>query len=121
MAEGFLRYVAGDRFEVFSAGVNPTYINPFAIRVMDEIGIDISGQQSKSIDCFLRERFDYVITLCNNAYQRCPVFHGEYVIKHWNLEDPAVVQGLEEERLNIFRRVRDDIIFRINRFIKLQG
>lgn len=113
MAEGLLRDMAGDKFEVFSAGVNPTQINPLSIRAMQEIGIDISNQKSKSAKGFLGQQFDYVVTVCDNAKQTCPVFPGKYEKIHWNLEDPAEAQGIESEKMIVFRRVRDQIKDRI--------
>ena len=116
MAEGFLRHMAGDRFEVFSAGVKPTQVNPLAIKVMAEIGIDISEHRSKSAMEFLGQQFDYIITVCDNAKQTCPVFPGKHENIHWDLEDPAEAQGNEEERLSFFRRIRDEIKSRVNNF-----
>ena len=107
MAEGFLRHLAGDRFDVFSAGVNPAQINPLAIKVMDEAGINISMQKSKSAMDYIGKEFDCVITVCDNAKQTCPVFSGKYEKIHWNLEDPAEAQGTEEEKLSAFRKTRD--------------
>lgn len=109
MAKGFLRHLAKDRFESFSAGVKPTEVNPFAIKVMSEIGIDISQQKSKSVNELLGQRFDYVVTVCDNAKQTCPMFPGKYEKIHWNLEDPAQARGTDEEKLTIFRKVRNQI------------
>jgi len=109
MAEGFLRHIAGDRFEVFSAGVKPTQVNPLAIKVMAEAGIDISKHRSKSAMEFLGQQFDYIITVCDNAKQTCPVFPGKHEKIHWDLEDPAEAQGSEEERIVVFRKIRDEI------------
>ena len=109
MAEGLLRHFAGDRFEVFSAGVKPAQVNPLAIAVMKEIGIDISKHKSKSVAGFSGQQFDYVITVCDNVKQTCPVFPGEYQRIHWGLEDPAQAQGTEGEKLNVFREIRDKI------------
>jgi len=118
MAEGFLRHMAGDKFEVFSAGVKPTQVNPLAIKVMVEVGIDISKHKSKSAMEFIGQQFDYVITVCDNAKQTCPVFPGKYEKIHWDLEDPAEAQGSEEERLAFFRRIRDEVKNNILAFIK---
>ena len=118
MAEGFLKYMAGDRFEVYSAGVKPTAVNPLAIKVMAEIGIDISKHKSKSVMEFIDQSFDYVITVCGNAQKTCPVFPGEHEKIHWDLEDPAAAEGSEEERAAIFRRIRDEIEQRIKDWIK---
>ena len=109
MAEGFLRHMAGDRFEVFSAGVKPTQVNPMAIKVMAEAGIDISKHRSKSAMEFIGQQFDYIITVCDNAKQTCPVFPGKHEKIHWDLEDPAEAQGSEEERIVVFRKIRDEI------------
>jgi len=116
MAEGFLRHIAGDRFEVFSAGVKPTQVNPLAIKVMAEAGIDISEHRSKSAMEFIGQQFDYIITVCDNAKQTCPVFPGKHEKIHWDLEDPAEAQGNEEERLSFFRRIRDEIKSMVNNF-----
>lgn len=109
MAEGLLRHDAGDRFEVFSAGSQPSHVRPEAIAAMRELGIDISGQRSKSVDEFTAQRFDYVLTVCDNARESCPLFPGNTVAIHHNFEDPAAVQGSNEERLAAFRRVRDEL------------
>jgi len=109
MGEGFMRHMAGNKFEVFSAGVEPTQVNPYAIKVMAEAGIDISSHQSKSVDEFLEQEFDYVITVCNHAKQICPVFPGQYERIHWDIEDPADAKGSEQEKLAFFRKIRDEI------------
>ncbi len=109
MAEGLLRNDAGDRFEVASAGINPTSIRPEAIEAMREVGIDISSQRSKSFNEFTGHEFDYVITVCDNANERCPVFPGHTKRMHWSFEDPAAIEGDLEHRMAVFRRVRDDI------------
>ena len=109
MAEGLLRHDAGDRFEVFSAGTNPSQVRPEAVTVMREVDIDISGQHSKSVDEFTGQTFDYVLTVCDNAKESCPIFPGKTIAIHRNFEDPAAVQGSEEERLAVFRCVRDEI------------
>jgi arsenate reductase len=118
MAEGFLRHMAGDKFGVFSAGVKPTQVNPLAIKVMAEADVDISKHRSKSAMEFIGQKFDYVITVCDNAGQTCPIFPGKYEKIHWNLEDPAVVQGTEEEKLNVFRKTRDKIKEYVLGFLK---
>jgi len=109
MAEGLLRHDAGERFEVFSAGTTPSHVRPEAIAVMRELGIDISGYRSKSVNAFTDQQFDYVLTVCDNAAESCPIFPGKTVTIHHNFEDPAVVRGSEEERLVAFRRIRDEI------------
>ena len=117
MAEGFLKYMAGDRFEVYSAGVKPTAVNPLAIKVMAEIGIDISKHRSKSVMEFIDQSFDYVITVCGNAQKTCPVFPGEHEKIHWDLEDPAAAEGSEEKKIVVFRKIRDEIKKNILAFI----
>ena len=109
MAEGLLRHDAGDRFEVFSAGTKPSHVRPEAIAAMRELGIDISGHRSKSVDEFTGQEFDYVLTVCDNAKEVCPIFPGRTVMIHHSFEDPAALQGSEGERLAAFRRVRDEI------------
>jgi arsenate reductase len=109
MAEGLLRHDAGDRFAVESAGTKPGQVRPEAIAVMKELGIDISGHRSKSVDEFGGETFDYVLTVCDNAKESCPIFPGHAKRFHRNFEDPAAVQGPEPNRLAVFRRVRDEI------------
>ena len=116
MAEGLLRHLADDHFEVFSAGTFATYLRPQAIAVMNEIGIDISHHRSKSLDEFLNTPFDYVITVCDHASQRCPVFPGPAKRIHWSIEDP-VAFGSEEAQLDAFRHARDDLHQRISEFI----
>jgi len=117
MAEGFLKRLAGEKYEAESAGVDPTKINPLSIKVMNEAGIDISGQSSKSAGEFIGQKFDYVITVCENAKQTCPVFPGEYKSIHWDLKDPAEAKGSEEERLAVFRKIRDQIKDNVDKFI----
>jgi arsenate reductase len=109
MAEGLLRYLAGDQFEVFSAGAKPATVNPLAIQAMDERGIDIRAHRSKHLNEFLAQPFDYVITVCDNAAESCPVFPGPAKRIHWSFPDPAAVQGDQDERLASFRAVRDAI------------
>jgi arsenate reductase len=109
MAEGLLRHDKGDRFEVESAGTKPGEVRPEAIAVMQELGIDISRQRSKSVDEFAGEKFDYVLTVCDNAKETCPIFPGHANRLHQNFEDPAAAQGSEAARLELFRRVRDQI------------
>jgi arsenate reductase len=109
MAEGLLRHDAGDRFEAESAGTKASFVRPEAIAVMKEIGIDISAQRSKSVDEFAGRDFDYVITVCDNAKESCPIYPGHTNRLHHGFDDPAAVQGSEEDRLRMFRRVRDEI------------
>ncbi len=117
MAEGLLRSEAGDRFEVFSAGVKPTQVRPEAVAVMRELGIDISVQRSKSVDEFDSQTFDYVITVCDNAKESCPVFPGAPKRIHWSFEDPAAVQGSRAERESAFRAARDQILAKLKAFV----
>ena len=117
MAEGLLRHDGGPEYEVFSAGTHPSHVRPEAIQVMREAGIDISGHRSKSVDEFLGKSFDYVVTVCDNARDNCPIFPGATKRIHWNLEDPASVQGTEEERLAAFRLVRDQLRERVKSFV----
>ena len=117
MAEGLLRYEAGDRFEVLSAGTISSFVRPQAIAVMSELGIDISAHSSKSLDGFLTNSFDYVITVCDHANQRCPVFPGPAKRLHWSIEDP-VISGSEAQQLEAFRQARDELRQRIHQFIQ---
>jgi arsenate reductase len=116
MAEGLLRHEAGERFDVFSAGTRPSKVRQEAIAIMRELGIDISGHRSKSVDEFVGQPFDYVITVCDNAKESCPVFPGKARRIHWSFEDPAAVEGSEGERRGAFRRIRDQIRERIEAF-----
>ncbi len=120
MAEGLLRHLAGDRFEVHSAGTEATFVKPEAIVAMAEIGADISGQESKSLECYLGEQFEYVITVCDAADEACPIFPGAKYRLHWSFEDPSQATGTEEERLKVFRRIRDEIRERIEREVVLK-
>jgi arsenate reductase (thioredoxin) len=114
MAEGFLRHLGGESFEAHSAGIEPTdEIHPCAVEAMDEIGIDISEQESKTLERYLGEPFDYVIKVCDDANEACPFFPGAQSRLHWSLEDPSRAEGSEEERLEVFRRVRDGIKHRV--------
>ena len=113
MAEGMLRAWAGDRFESLSAGNEVSEVRPLAIRAMAEIGIDISAQRSKRVDEFAAQPFDMAITVCDEAKEACPYFPGARTQLHWSFDDPSGAQGSEEERLAVFRRVRDEIGQRI--------
>jgi len=115
MAEGLLRHLSGNHFEAMSAGTEATHVRPLAIRAMDEVGVDISAQESETLGRYLREPFDYVITVCDEANEACPFFSGASERLHWSFPDPSKAQGTEEERLEVFRRVRDDIEDRIRR------
>ncbi|PEN13275.1 low molecular weight phosphatase family protein [Longibacter salinarum] len=109
MAEGYLRHVAGDRYDVYSAGTERTHVRPFAIAVMNEIGIDLSGHHSKTLDDLVDVDKDIVVTVCDHAKETCPVVHAEQVM-HKSFPDPSAATGSDEERLNAFRSVRDDLI-----------
>ena len=109
MAEGLLRHDAGEYFEVESAGTKASFVRPEAIAVMRELGMDISGHRSKCVDEFEEREFDYVITVCDNARESCPVFFGKAQKLHQDFEDPAAFTGPEEQRLIVFRRVRDEL------------
>jgi arsenate reductase len=109
MAEGLLRALAGDRFEVFSAGSKPSVVNELAIAAMDDRGIDIRMQRSKHLNEYLAQPFDYVITVCDNAAETCPLFPGPARRIHWSFPDPVAIQGSEAERFASFRQVRGDI------------
>ncbi len=109
MAEGLLRHLYGDRYEVYSAGIQPGKLNSYAVAVMKEIGIDISSHRAKSVREFLGQRFDYVVTVCDKAKEQCPFFPGGVKYLHKGFEDPASYEGPHELKLEVFRRVRDEI------------
>ena len=113
MAEGLLRHLGGDHFVIFSAGTEATFVRPLAIQAMAELGMDISNQQSKTLDRSLHEPFDEVITVCDTAAETCPVFPGAKKRRHWSLEDPSQATGTEEEQLAVYCRVRDELRSRI--------
>ena len=113
MAEGLLRQMGGGRFEVESAGTHPGQVRPEAIEAMREIGVDISGHRSKSVDEFAGREFDYVITVCDNARENCPVFPSRTRRLHWGFDDPAAAPGDFAQPLAVFRRVRDEIRARL--------
>jgi len=115
MAEGYLRHVAGDEFEPLSAGIEPKGLNPLAVEAMNEIGIDISHQKSKDVVSFLGQYIPYIVTVCDNARERCPIFPRSFKFLHWSFDDPAAAQGSREEKLAVFRRVRDEIAHRIDK------
>lgn len=117
MAEGFLRSLGGDRLTVISAGIAPTGLDPRATEVMAELGIDISGHTSDHVDRFLPDHFDYVITVCDNAQENCPVFPGEAKRLHWPFDDPAATTGSDDNVLAGFRRIRDEIKARVGRWL----
>jgi arsenate reductase (thioredoxin) len=117
MAEGILRHVAGDHVEVQSAGTEETRVNPLAIRAMAEIGIDIGGHASKTLDRFLDQPWDHVVTVCDSANDRCPVFPRSAARLHWSFPDPSRATGTDEEKLAVFRRVRGEIEERIRTWL----
>lgn len=116
MAEGLLRHIAGDRFDVYSAGTEATAVRPEAIAVMREVGIDISGQTSKTLERYLHEPWDYVITVCDDANESCPVFPGAADRSHWSFEDPSKATGTDAERSEVFRKTRNEIAGRLRMF-----
>ena len=118
MAEGLLRACGGESIEVFSAGTNPGHVRPEAVAVMSELGIDLSGHRSKHVQEFDGQPFDYVITVCDNAKESCPVFFGSAKRLHHSFDDPAALNGSEEERLALFRRVRDELQAYLTDFAK---
>jgi arsenate reductase len=117
MAEAFLRFHAPDDFEAFSAGTEATAVRPEAIAVMAELGIDISGQQSKTVERYLGDAFDWVVTVCDTAREACPVFPGAERTAHWGFDDPSEASGTREERLGVYRRVRNEINSRVRMFV----
>jgi len=119
MAEGVLRHLAGDRFDVYSAGTHPVGLNPGAVIAMQELGVDISAQQSKSVDEFVNQGFDYVITVCDRAKESCPRWPHAGQLLHWSFEDPAAVLEPPEERRMAFCRVRDEIKAHIEGFLSV--
>ena len=121
MAEGLLRHLVGDQMDVFSAGTKPSTVNPLAIRVMQERGLDISHHRSKHLDEFRSQPFDYVITVCDKAAESCPVFPGPAQRIHWGFPDPAAVQGSEAERLQVIGKVRDAIEARLREWLAEQS
>jgi arsenate reductase len=117
MAEGLLRAMAGERFEVFSAGTEKTRVQPLAIDAMREIGIDLGGHTSKTLDAFGDDPFDFVITVCDRANESCPLFPGKTERIHWSFDDPTAATGSDEEKLAAFRRIRDEIRAKIAAWI----
>jgi arsenate reductase len=116
MAEGLFRAAGGRAWEVESAGIRPSQVRPEAVAVMSEIGVDLSGHRSKSVDEFAGRSFDYIVTVCDQARDQCPVFPAGTERIHWSFKDPAAVQGSEEERLDAFRRIRDQIRRKVDEF-----
>lgn len=118
MAEGLLRHLAGERFDVFSAGTHPVGLNPGAVEAMRELGIDISQHRSKSMGEFVNQPFDYVVTVCDRAKDSCPLWPHAATLIHWSFEDPATTPGTGEERRRSFQKVRDQIRAHIEEFIE---
>jgi arsenate reductase len=123
MAEGFLRNIAGDQYEAYSAGLDPKGINPLTKKVMSEVGIDISQQYSKSLQDYMGKiHFSYLITVCSDADERCPrTFPGMGERLHWDIEDPAKFEGTEEQKLNKFREIRDIVKQKVHEWVKNQS
>ena len=119
MAEGLLRHIAGDRFDVASAGTEETRVHPLAVEAMREMSIDLSAHDSKTLDRFLSQHFDYVITVCDRANESCPIFPGNAERIHWSFEDPSAAAGSDGEKLKVFRRIRDEILGRLRIFVTL--
>ena len=113
MAEGFAREMLGDRFEILSGGLEPSSLNPYAVQAMAEVGVDISGQSSKQIDIDRLWAARIAVTLCGDAEERCPLTPPGVLRLHWPLSDPAKAQGTDEQKLDVFRRVRDEIAVRV--------
>src|SRR3989338_7600151 len=120
MAEGILRKLGNDYYDVFSAGTKPSVVNPLAIKAMNELNIDISHHRSKSMDEFKDQHVDFVITVCGRANESCPIFPNDTKRIHWSFDDPAEAKGSEEERMIVFRRVRQEIERRIQLFVTSQ-
>jgi arsenate reductase len=118
MAEAYLRHLGGDAFEAYSAGTEPGTLNPLTVEVMAEEGIDISGQRAKAVDDFVQQRFDYVLTVCDDAREACPFFPGAARRLHWSLPDPSAASGSREERLSVFRAVRDEVRRRVEELLR---
>lgn len=118
MAEGWLRHLAGDQFDALSAGTHPQGLNPMAVVSMQERGIDISSHQSKSVNEFAKQHIDYVISVCDQAREHCPIFSNTGTTLHWSFPDPAQAKGTEEEQNTVFHEVRDAIEERIREFLR---
>jgi arsenate reductase len=117
MSEGLLKHIAGDQFEVFSAGTTPSTLNPYAVLAMAEMGIDIREQYSKSLDEFLDQKFEFVITVCDRAAETCPIFPGPAQRIHWSFPDPAAVEGDHNQKLAAFIQVRDSIRHQLKKWL----
>ncbi len=121
MAEGWLRHLAGSRFEALSAGTHPVGLNPGAVQAMAEAGIDISRQRSKHVNDVLLPQPEYVVTVCDRAKDTCPVIRGGTATLHWSFDDPADAEGSDEDRATVFRRVRDEIAEKIRQWLKTES
>ena len=121
MAEGYLRHVAGSRYEALSAGTEPKTLNPLAVEVMQEIGIDITQHRSKDVREFMGQHIPYVVTVCDRAKEQCPIFPGTFKFMHWGFQDPAAVAGTREEKLALFRQVRNEIVNTIKKELLTEG
>ena len=122
MAEGWLRELVGDRFEVFSAGTDPKEsVHPLAVQVMAEVGVDIAQQRPESLQQYLGQPWDSIITVCDRANETCPIFPGDHERIHWSFEDPAAATGSELQRRAVFRRVRDEVLQRIRLFVAVHS
>ena len=117
MAEALLRFIGGERFDVVSAGTEPGHVHPLAIRVMDEVGIDLSAAHAKDVQQFVGQDFDYVITVCDRANESCPIFPGDPERIHWSFRDPSAVEGSDETRMAAFRKVRDELRQRLRTWV----
>lgn len=120
MAEGLLRQMADERYEVFSAGTEATRVHPLAVEAMKEVNIDISGHRSKTLSEFEGQPLDYVITVCDRANESCPVFPGDTQRIHWGFDDPSAATGTDEQKLRVFQRVREEIAARLRTFLALR-
>jgi len=118
MAEGWARYLKGDLMEAYSAGMEPKGVDPRAVKAMAEVGIDISNHTSKSLGVYDGQKFDYLISVCDSAREACPTYAGAENQLHWSFDDPAHAQGSEEQKMKVFRRVRDEIRSRIEEFLR---
>ena len=114
MAEGYLKHIASEYSTPISAGIEPKGLNPLAVEAMSEIGVDISQQTSKAVASFLGTHVPYVVTVCDDAAERCPIFPGTWKFLHWSFDDPAAAEGTHDEKLKVFRRVRDELTSRID-------
>lgn len=121
MAEAWLRHVAGERIDVHSAGTEATHVRPLAVRAMAEVGLDISQQESKTLERYLGQQWDYVITVCDEANEACPMFPGGRERLHWSFPDPSKATGADEQQLVVYRQVRDAIRKRIDEFFRRSG